>query len=266
MPPRALETHYEPNRRLAEVKGLTGYNCGYAQPGDQSFADHQRSLVWRLLGDTAISQDSTVIDIGCGIGGPAEWVVQRYRPRRLIGLEFCRSSVAAAESRCRESTIRPAFLQGDAHRLPFADASADVILCLESALHYADKDAFVGECTRVLRPGARLCLGDITTRHKWLFTPLAILNRLPSQFNSHIYLWSPNDYRAAFQRHGLELLRYEDASRPVARSLANGLTELKRLSQRVLHGMRGRFAFLAFLQFLLTNKYLNYDLFTLRRA
>ena len=55
-------------------------------------------------------------------------------------------------------------------------------------------------------------------------------------------------------------------ARTVADSLADGLTEIKRMGQRVLHEIRGRFAFLAALQYLLKNRHLGYDLFTLRRV
>ena len=267
MSQRTMEAHYRPNWELTQAHGLTGYNCGYARcRGSESFDQHQKALVWQLLGDTPIGADATVLDVGCGIGGPAGWILQRYHPARVIGLEYLGSSVRAAAERCCAQAERPIFIQGDAHALPMADASVDVIFNLESALHYADKDTFIAQCARVLKPGGRLCLGDITTSRRRLFAPVEMLNRLPSQFNSNVHLWSATDYKTAFRRHGFDLLRHEEASRPIADSLADGLAEVKKRGWRAARGFRGRTAFLAMLQFLLRRGLLTYDLFRARRV
>jgi ubiquinone/menaquinone biosynthesis C-methylase UbiE len=266
MSQRTLEAHYGPNRKLALNIGLTGYNCGYADlASTETFDQHQRSLVWRLLDDTPITDETTVLDIGCGIGGPTGWILERYRPGRIIGLEYLWSSVHLATQSARASRVQPVFVQGDAHVLPIADASVDVIFNLESALHYADKNAFIAECRRVLKPGGRLCLGDITTNHKVLFAPLTLLNRLPTQFNSNLHLWSDEDYVNAFREHGLEVLRFERISRRVAASLADGLTEIGRRGWAAARGFRARCAYLGVLKSLLNSGRLCYDLFIAQR-
>ena len=262
MSQRTLEAHYRPNWEIAQAHGLTGYNCGYAERrGCGTFSEHQQSLVWRLLGDTVIDDTATVLDVGCGIGGPSGWIFKRYHPGRVIGLDYLGSNVQAAEERWRGRVDRPIFLQGDAHRLALDDASVDVIFNLESALHYAEKDVFIRECRRLLKPGGTLCLGDITTHKKLLFAPVSLLNKLPSQFNSNVHLWSGCDYKDAFRQHGFEVLRHEEASGPIADSLADGLQEIKRYGWRASRGFRGRTLFLYALQFFMKKGQLTYDLF-----
>ncbi len=262
-----MEAHYRPNWELTQAHGLSAYNCGYAaKRGDGTFDEHQRSLVWQLLGDTTINEQTAVLDVGCGIGGPASWIFDRFHPASMVGVEFLASSVRAADALWEAKSERPVFIQGDAHRLPLGDASVDVVFNLESALHYANKDIFISECRRVLKPGGRLCLGDITTDHKLLFAPVMLLNKLPSQFNSNVYLWSGTDYKDALRRHGFEILSHEQASRPVADALADGLESIKHRGWRASKGFRGRTAFLAFLEFLLRKHRLTYDLFRARRA
>ena len=266
MSQRTMEAHYLPNWKIAQAHGLTGYNCGYAKTRNPASIDeHQQTLVWQLLGDTPIDADAAVLDVGCGIGGPSGWIMERYKPRRVIGLEYLGVSVQAAGRHWRGHDWRPVFVQGDAHRLPLADGSVDVVFNLESALHYADKDAFIGECHRILKPGGRLCLGDITTNRKFLFAPVEWLNWLPSQFNSNVHLWSGAEYKAAFRRHGFELLHHEEASQPIADSLADGLKEIKKRGWRASRGFRGRAAFLATLKSLLRQRLLTYDLFRASR-
>ncbi len=267
MSQRTLEAHYQPNWNLTQAHGLTGYNCGYAAArGCGTFNEHQQALVWRLLGKASIDSNSTVLDVGSGIGGPASWIAERFRPRRLIGIEYLWSSVSAANARSNGNANRPDFVQGDAHGLPVADASVDVVFNLESALHYPDKQRFIGECRRVLKPGGVLCLGDITTRYKLLFGPARLLNFLPSQFNSNVRLWSTRDYRRAFDDHSFECVYHEEASRNVAFSLADGIAEIMDRGLSAAHGYRARVFYLAFLEKLLRWGGLQYDLFTLRRS
>ena len=66
------------------------------------------------------------------------------------------------------------FILGDCERLPFADDSFDAVICSQSFHHYPDLQAFFNSVFRVLRPGGRLILRDMT-----MSAPMAwIVNRL----------------------------------------------------------------------------------------
>lgn len=269
MSQRTMQAHYEPNWKLTQARNLRGYNCGYAaERGNESFDEHQQSLVWQLLGDTPITAESVVLDVGCGIGGPSGWIFERYKPGRLIGLEYLGSSVQAASSRWGESDERPRFIQGDAHHLPLESDSVDVIFNLESALHYARKSAFIAECRRVLKPGGTLCLGDVTTTKKLMFAPVEMLNKLPSQFNSNVHLWSAAEYKSAFREQGFELVHHEDAAGPVSDALEDGLDEIRQdgffATWKATKGFRGRVGFLSVMAKMLRHRWLHYDLFRAR--
>src|SRR5437867_12262120 len=121
MSQQSLDVFYSPNLKLNQAYGLLGYNAGYAEcPGCDSFDQHQKDLVWKLLGDVPIDSRSTVVDVGCGIGGPTEWIFSRYQPPRLIGMDFFPSLSPFAEQRWAGEPRRPTFLQGDAHNLPLS--------------------------------------------------------------------------------------------------------------------------------------------------
>lgn len=266
MSQRTMEAHYQPNWNLTQAHGLAAYNCGYAEsPGCGAFAGYQKALVWRLLGNTAIDADSTVLDVGCGIGGPVRWIYERYHPSQTIGLEYLRSSVTAAHRDNARGADRMSFIQGDAHHLPLTDASVDVILNLESALHYADKRAFLVECHRILKPNGTLCLGDITTNAKSFFAPVRWLNALPSQFNCNVHLWSRSDYTDAFSETGFDVAWHEEASQPIATSLAEGRAEMRKLGWWASRGFRGRRVLLALIESQLRSRALTYDLFAVKR-
>jgi|ERR1043166_653146 ubiquinone/menaquinone biosynthesis C-methylase UbiE len=262
----SLDLFYESNLRLTQANGYLGYNAGYAEVrGRASFDQHQKDLVWRLLGDNPIGPESTVLDVGCGIGGPSGWIMERYKPARVLGLEYCWSSARTAEKRWENAPVRPIILRSDAHALPVADASVDVIFNLESALHYRNKHQFLAECFRVLRPGGRLCLGDITTRYRRLFRILGFLDHFNTQYSTHARLWSSAEYLEAFNSLGFQMIHHQEVGRQASYSLRDGLEEVDAKGWKAARGFRGRFFYLLMVEMLLRRRWLEYDLFALAR-
>lgn len=259
MSQRILESHYRPNWRLAQETRFEAFNCGYLRSAQDTFAIHQKNLVWQLIGDTPITSDTTVLDVGCGIGGPIGWVSRERRPGRAIGMDYCGENVRNAHRLwSANGGDAPRFMQADAHCLPVASASVDVLVNLESALHYRDKPAFLRECRRVLKPTGFLCLGDITSRHTRL------LNWLGNAARAYVFLFSTEHYRRAFADAGFQLLRHEDASLPVSRSLDAGLAEARSLPMTRRIALASRLSFLRILQRALKSGHLQYDLFAAR--
>lgn len=112
-------------------------------------------LVIELVGDEPID-GRAVADIGCGRGG-ALWLLTRFfDPRMTLGIDLAGGAVRAA------GTIAPALaLQGDAEALPLRDRSVEVVLNVESSLHYPALERFYAEVARVLRPGGALLYTDL---------------------------------------------------------------------------------------------------------
>jgi ubiquinone/menaquinone biosynthesis C-methylase UbiE len=98
-----------------------------------------------------------VVEIGSGRGGGAAALARHHEPRSYIAIDGCRKQVAI----CRALYPHVQFMHGNACALPLPDASADVVLNVESSHCYSDLDAFVAEVRRVLRPGGVFCLTDI---------------------------------------------------------------------------------------------------------
>ncbi|GAB2576338.1 hypothetical protein Aab01nite_13190 [Paractinoplanes abujensis] len=95
-----------------------------------------------------------VLEVGAGTGALWSRVDPRAHPMRLTLVDF---SPAMCE-RLRQvpgATV----LRGDATRLPFPDASADLLLANHMLYHLDDPEAALREFARVLRPGGRLVTG-----------------------------------------------------------------------------------------------------------
>ncbi len=68
--------------------------------------------------------------------------------------------LALARDRAQQAGREVELREGDAHHLPFPDASFDTVVCTLSLCAIADPSRAVEEMTRVLRPGGRLLLLD----------------------------------------------------------------------------------------------------------
>ena len=79
---------------------------------------------------------------------------------RLTGIDLSDEMLAIARTRARELGREVALRQGDAHSLPFDNATFDTVVCTFGLCAIPDIDKALDEMTRVLRPGGRLILVD----------------------------------------------------------------------------------------------------------
>ncbi len=107
-----------------------------------SFWEH----VYRYRFASQYVRDKRVLDLACGEGyGTA--ALKRAGPRSVLGIDLSSSICARARKRYCE-----VFCAGDAHAIPIADGSIDVIVSFETIEHIGNPDAFLSECARVLAP------------------------------------------------------------------------------------------------------------------
>lgn len=104
-----------------------------------------------------------VLDLGCGIGGPARYIASSY-DCEVVGLDLTAEFIDVADEltkRCdMAATVR--FQQGNALDLPFADESFDVVFCQNLSMNIEDKSGLFREAHRVLRSGGTFTSTDHT--------------------------------------------------------------------------------------------------------
>ena len=106
-----------------------------------------------------LSAGQTLVDLGCGRGGPGLWLA-READVSLVGVDFSAVGVDQAAHRAALFGLadRARFVVGDLTRTGLPPASADAAVSID-AFHFAtDAAAAAGEARRVLRPGRRLVL------------------------------------------------------------------------------------------------------------
>ncbi len=97
----------------------------------------------------------TVVDLGCGTGGAIRALQRTYPRARIVGLDLSLPMLFEARKRYRAWSKRR-LVAGDLERLPFADASFDLVFSSLALPWCNDLPAALRELARIARPGALL--------------------------------------------------------------------------------------------------------------
>jgi ubiquinone/menaquinone biosynthesis C-methylase UbiE len=152
--------------RLGKANDVLFINWGYEDdpamniPLDASDEPSRYSI--QLYHRTATQVDLSgkkVLEVGCGHGGGASYLVRTLRPADYTGLDLNWAGIRF----CRKAHKLPRlkFRQGDAEKLPFPDESFDAVINVESSHCYPHLSRFFDEVARVLRPGGHFLYSDM---------------------------------------------------------------------------------------------------------
>jgi ubiquinone/menaquinone biosynthesis C-methylase UbiE len=110
-------------------------------------------LLTRYAFARSLSDGRDVLEVACGAGQGLGYL--KRGARRVVGGDFTAALLRLAR---RQYQHRQPLVQLDAHALPFADRSFDVVLLYEAVYYLAAPERFVREARRLLRPGGQLVI------------------------------------------------------------------------------------------------------------
>lgn len=120
-----------------------------------------------------------VLDVATGTGDLALELARRVAPAgEVLGSDFAEGMLARARSKAqagRRDAVCPRFEWGDALELPYADDSFDAATVGFGARNFSDLTKGLAEMARVVRPGGRVVVLEITTPVK---PPLSVFYAL----------------------------------------------------------------------------------------
>ena len=129
-----------------------------------------------------------LLDCGCGPAPMLALLNEKYPQKHYTGIDLTPEMIEVASSKNMEGVE---LLVGDCEKLPFEDSSYDVIICCQSFHHYPNVRSFFDSVYRVLRPGGRLILRDMTAESKpvrWFFNHVELpLVNMMGHGDVHVY-------------------------------------------------------------------------------
>ncbi len=134
-------------------------------PQNKEFVTAKIDFVHEMVrwgGLSNLPPGTTVLDVGCGIGGSSRILAKDYG-FAVTGVTISPQQVRRAQELTPES-VPAEFKVDDAMNLSFPDGSFDVVWSVEAGPHMPDKAVFAQELLRVLKPGGTLVVADWNQR------------------------------------------------------------------------------------------------------
>ena len=179
----------------------------YAFCRERLFRDHTEEITQALFPDGNPSEDTSVVEVGCGPGFYARRLAQRYPALRMLGIDRSSRLLEWAQSRASSDALTNCrFQHGDVECISACIEPVDAVISSRLLLVVGNRNKVMAEIFHVLKPGGRLFLVEPTANIKTQL-PLSAM-RLVTRF---IY----SAHREAFPQNAkiLSSLEFEDLVR-----------------------------------------------------
>ena len=164
-----IERHYTRNGLFTEILRCLkaqGIDAGNVKRKDIAGVDEFHvggAVVSAELAKKAdLTQDSNVLDVGCGIGGPARMLADQFHCR-VTGVDITAGYIRTASllSELVGLQDRTKFIQADATAMPFGDNSFDFVWTQHAQMNIEKKIRLYSEIKRVLKKEGTFIYYDI---------------------------------------------------------------------------------------------------------
>jgi demethylmenaquinone methyltransferase / 2-methoxy-6-polyprenyl-1,4-benzoquinol methylase len=145
-----------------------------------------------------VGPGSRVLDVATGTGDLALELARRVRPGgEVVGSDFAEEMLARARRKDRVAGLGVTFEWGNALELPYEDDRFDAATVGFGARNFADLSRGLAEMVRVVRPGGRVVVLEITSpTHRplstfygvWFDRVVPVIGRLSGETDAYTYL------------------------------------------------------------------------------
>ena len=147
-----------------------------------------------------------VLDVACGAGNAT--IPAAKTGARVTGIDLTPALLEAGEAAAKEAGVEIEWIEGDAQKLPFDDASFDAVTSVFGCMFVPDQRAEAEEIARVLKPGGRMAVCAWTPDGNMgrMFITIAKHRPPPPEGFQPPILWGNEDHvRRLFDGTGVDL-------------------------------------------------------------
>jgi SAM-dependent methyltransferase len=205
--------HYSPANLIERIRSAFASTAPEGQPltvAQLAPLDqfHTRGILAtaELATIAGLEPSTRVLDLGCGIGGPARYLAGSFGCS-VTGVDLSPAFIEAAiylTARCGLSD-RVTFSTGDALHLQFESAEFDAVFLQHVVMNIEDRATLYAEVRRILAPGGRFVTYDLVLRDGGVVYPAPWARDASTSF-----LLTESDTRAALERAGFKAVFWRD--------------------------------------------------------
>jgi tocopherol O-methyltransferase len=190
---------------------------GYWDEKVKSFPESLLRMNQVMIEAANIKSTDKVLDAGCGIGGSSIYMAKNVGCN-VTGISLTERQVAKARELAIKNKVadKVEFKLMDYCRTSFPDASFDVVWGCESICYADDKELFIKEAYRLLKPGGRLVVADGFVS-EFVNNDNSIIRQWLDGWQVN-YLESPQRFRDFMKSTGFSSAQYRDISKFTAHS------------------------------------------------
>ena len=178
-----------------------------------------------------INESTHVLDLCCGLGGPARYLAYHHGCR-VTGVDMNTDRLAGAVRLTERTKLqdRVLFHHANALQTGLADETFDVIVSQEAFCHIPNKKTLIAECVRLLKPGGRIVYTDILARN-------SMTNEIRSRLENEMAfseLSTLEQYCHLLEEKGCQVVKVEDLSDDWAQILIDRLAMYRSLKEQTV--------------------------------
>lgn len=160
-----MTTTHEPYLKAAGSDRMAPYYDLMAR-----FGMREGRIKGRVIELAHLAPGGRLLDVGCGTGTLVLMAQRRHPDATVIGVDGDPTILSIARRKARQAGIDAQLDEGMAYALPYADAAFDAVVSTLTFHHLTpdQQQRALTEIRRVLRPGGRLVIADLTRPHNRL--------------------------------------------------------------------------------------------------